>query len=200
LNKSTAFKHQLVRRGILPKALKRGKMTNSSSKSAPQSSFVPLSPNERPQQRLNLVQSLGPRPEGFSGHVSWIDGPPQKPPLRSPRNVERVCSVEWAWSPTHDRLDSYYINEKPNYWALWKHELDDGSSPWRWTWRLYAYAPKVSNEDVSTIVAYMLFDAWTDEARAVGLDHYHWINETGILDTETVQAIGRAVWGNVDYE
>ena len=175
-------------------------MTNSSSKSAPQSSFVPLSPNERPQQRLNLVQSLGPLPEGFSGHVCWIDGPPQKPPLRSPRNVERVCSVEWAWSPTHDRLDSYYINEKPNYWALWKHELDDGSSPWRWTWRLYAYAPKVPNEDVSTIVAYMLFDAWTDEARAVGLDHYHWINETGILDTETVQAIGRAVWGNVDYE
>ena len=114
--------------------------------------------------------------------------------------MERVCSVEWAWSPTHDRLDSYYINEKPNYWALWKHELDDVSSPWRWTWRLYAYAPKVPNEDVSTIVAYMLFDAWTDEARAVGLDHYHWINETGILDTETVQAIGRAVWGNVDYE
>ena len=45
-----------------------------------------------------------------------------------------------------------------------------------------------------TIAAYMLMASWKDEAEHQDLDHYHWINNTGCLDVEDVQAIAREVW------
>ena len=170
-------------------------MVNKIDKLAPKSSLVPLSPTQLPQQKINLVTPLPPRPNGFCGHVDWIDGLQKDRPRGTPRKVERLCSVEWAWSPNHNRIDTYYINEKPTFWALWRHNLDDGQWPWKWTWQFYAYGPKSPAEDIETIATYLLLDAWSAEVKEGNIDHYHWINEEGLLDTKTIREIAREVWG-----
>ena len=40
----------------------------------------------------------------------------------------------------------------------------------------------------------MLMASWKDEAEDQYHDHYHWINNTGCLGVEDVQAIARKVW------
>ena len=48
--------------------------------------------------------------------------------------------------------------------------------------------------DERTIAAYMLMVSWKDETEHQMLDHYHWINNTGCLTVEEIQAIARKVW------
>ena len=40
----------------------------------------------------------------------------------------------------------------------------------------------------------MLIDFWEKEREFQGLDHYHFIDNTGLLDVEDVQAIAREIW------
>ena len=40
----------------------------------------------------------------------------------------------------------------------------------------------------------MLLECCKDEAEHQMLDEYHWINDTGCLDVEDIQAIAREVW------
>ena len=35
---------------------------------------------------------------------------------------------------------------------------------------------------------------WESEVEHQAVDHYHWINNTGLLSVEEIQAIGREVW------
>ena len=65
--------------------------------------------------------------------------------------------------------------------------------PWSWWWNFLAYSGR-TKIDVKTIAAYMLMASWKDEAEHQDLDRYHWINNTGCLDVEDVQAIAREVW------
>ena len=44
------------------------------------------------------------------------------------------------------------------------------------------------------LAAHMLLEAWKDEEKEQMLDHYHWINNTGCLEIEDIQAIARKVW------
>ena len=71
--------------------------------------------------------------------------------------------------------------------------LNDHDVPWTWWWNFLAYTGR-STADERTIAAYMLMASWKDEAEHQYLDHYHWINNTGCLDVEDVQAIAREVW------
>ena len=48
--------------------------------------------------------------------------------------------------------------------------------------------------DERTIAAHMLLEAWRDDAEHQLVDHYHWINNTGCLSVEDIQAIARQVW------
>ena len=50
------------------------------------------------------------------------------------------------------------------------------------------------HEVEKTIATYMLLECWKDEAEHQMLDEYHWINDTGCLDVEDIQAIAREVW------
>ena len=40
----------------------------------------------------------------------------------------------------------------------------------------------------------MMLDVWEKEREFQGLDHYHFIDNTGLLSVEEVQAISREVW------
>lgn len=158
------------------------------------SSFIPMTPNSRPGQRLNQVVSLPEKPVDLDVSLVW-ENPIQGKhfPKGTPRKLTFICSVEWAWSPMNNRIANYYINPKPWGWALWDNVLDDHSVPWSWWWDFVAYTGK-TNADEKTIATFMLLESWKGEAAHQMLDHYHWINDTGCLDVEDIQAIARQVW------
>ena len=149
-------------------------------KSTKHTSFIPMTPEALPKQQLNEVVSLPEKPADLNICIQWIDGiGPKKYPKGTPRKLTFVCSVEWAWSPMNNRIANYYINPKPWGWALW--------------WDFLAYSEK-TNADERTIATYLLMESWKDETEHQDLDHYHWINNTGCLDVEDIQAIARQVW------
>jgi hypothetical protein len=157
------------------------------------SSFIPMSPELLPKQRLNEVVGLPPRPEALETQIDWLEPLSENRPKRSPRKLVFICSVEWAWSPMHNRIDNYYLNPKPQNWLLWNNWVNDHAMPWLWHWELKAYANQM-DADMRTIAAYMLMEAWKNEAEHHDLDRYHWINNTGCLSVEDVQSVAREIW------
>jgi hypothetical protein len=93
----------------------------------------------------------------------------------------------------HNRIANYYLNPKRKYWFLWNNWVDDQTYPWTWHWDVLAYAPRIEADERS-IAAYMLLEEWKSDAEHGGLDHYHWINNTGCLSVEDIQAVAREVW------
>ena len=155
--------------------------------------FVPMLPEQIPQQRLNKVVSLPDRPKNFQVNVDYDVPLKINRPIGSPRKLIYLCGVEWAWSPAHNRMDHYYLNLKPNQYFLWNHYLDDLSTPWRWEWLFLSYANKC-DKDFKKISTHMLIDFWEKERDFQGLDHYHLIDKTDLLDAEGVEAIARERW------
>ena len=94
--------------------------------------FVPMLPEQIPQQRLNEVLTLPSKPSDLKVYVD-NDVPLKNRPVAWPRKLIYLCGVEWAWSPAHNRMDHYYLNLKPNHFFLWNHYLDDLSIPWKWS-------------------------------------------------------------------
>ena len=155
--------------------------------------FVPMLPEEIPQQRLNEVVTLPDKPHNLQVYVDYDIPLKKNRPVGWPRKLIYLCGVEWAWSPAHNRMDHYYLNLKPNHFFLWNHYLDDLSIPWKWEWMFLAYTSKC-NADLKTISTYLLLKFWEKECEYKGLDKYHFIGNTGILDVEDIQAISREIW------
>ena len=157
-------------------------------------SFIPMTPDALPKQRLNEVVGLPEKPDDLNVLIQWTNSiGSKKYPRGTPRKLTFVCSVEWALSPMNNRIANFYINPKPWGWALWDNRLDDHDVPWSWWWDFLAYCGK-TEADERTIAAYMLMASWKDETEHQMLDHYHWINNTGCLSVEEIQAIARKVW------
>ena len=76
--------------------------------------FVPMTKDQLPQQRLYEVVDLPERPENLNIQVDWMNPLQKKRPKGSPRKLIYLCGVEWAWSPAHSRMDHYYLNLKPD--------------------------------------------------------------------------------------
>lgn len=155
---------------------------------------IPMRPEDVPQQRVHLVVQLPPRPPSFQGYCDFVDPMPDDVrPKGSPRNIQYLGSVEWAWGPMNSRLDSYYLNPRRSQWLLWVRYRDENDWKLRWAWILYAYGPRrgVTAKDAAI---YLLMDAWSAEAQKSQLDHYGWINQPGLLSVEEISAIARAVW------
>ena len=113
-------------------------------------SFIPMTPNVRPKQRLNEVVEIPDKPDDLNVLIHWKDPILAKNyPKGTPRKLTFVCSVEWAWSPMHNRIANYYINPKPWGWAFWDNILDDYTVPWSWYWNFIAYSGKT--EPISLI-------------------------------------------------
>ena len=150
-------------------------------------------PEQIPQQRLNEVVSLPAKPNDLKVYVD-NDVPLKKNrPVAWPRKLIYLCGVEWAWSPAHNRMDHYYLNLKPNHFFLWNHYLDDLSIPWKWEWLFLSYASKCKG-DLKAISTHMLLKYLETECEDQGLDHYHFIGNTGLLNVEDIQAVAREIW------
>ena len=72
-------------------------------------SMIPLSLKTIPQQRLYEIVRLK-KPPKFLAPTVDIDKPLLRHrPKASPRKLTFLFSVEWAWSPMHNRIDNYYL-------------------------------------------------------------------------------------------
>ena len=81
---------------------------------------VPMSPEDLPQQRLAPVVSRPLKSSSLAVHVvflrvSGLEGLPTEPDSE----VEFQASVEWAWSPMHNRQDHYYLSRSEGNFYLW---------------------------------------------------------------------------------
>ena len=93
-------------------------------------SFIPMAPGLRPQQRLYEVVTLPDIPKGLAPKIEMDQPLLKNPPKASPQKLTYLFSVEWAWSPMHNRNDNYYINPRRTGWLLWNNWLEDGGYPW----------------------------------------------------------------------
>jgi hypothetical protein len=152
---------------------------------------IPMRPEDLPQQRLHLVEGL-PERRGFHARCDYTDPLPARKQPGEPQAPVYLGMVEWAWSPMHSRIDSYYLDQNKEYWFLWN--LYDDACEHGWTWVLYAYGEWV---DIApeTAATYLLLDAWKAEAKENELDKYHWIDEEGMFSVSQFSAIARSVWG-----
>ena len=156
-------------------------------------SFIPMSPALLPKQKLNEVISLPKLPKGLDPKIEWIEPLRRQPPKASPRKLTYLFSVEWAWSPMHNRIDNYYLNPRRTGWLLWNNWVNDYTVPWTWYWDYIAYGNRC-RVDEKTIATHLILEFWKSEAEHQCVDHYHWINHTALLSVEEVQAIAREVW------
>lgn len=152
---------------------------------------IPMSPHGMPQQRLNAVIELPPRPVPFESAVGWDAVPDREQPKRGPGRVQYLGQVEWAWSPINSRVSAYYIHRARRFWLLWNRYYDDNWG--RWEWSAVGCVP-LRQADGHGAAVHLLLDMLSYEACEESLDEWHWINEEGFLSVEEWRAIARRVW------
>ena len=156
-------------------------------------SFIPMAPSLLPQQRLYEVVTLPKLPKDLDPKIE-IDQPLLKnPPKTSPRKLTYLFSVEWAWSPMHNRIDNYYINPRRTGWLLWNNWVEDGGAPWTRHWDMHAHGRRCRSDE-RTISIHLIKAFWEFDAKYHDVEHFHWINNTGLLSVEEIEAIAREVW------
>ena len=146
---------------------------------------------EFPQQKIFEVKDL---PSINNSNKLYIDSeePLQKnrPKIR-PQKVVFLFSVEWMWSPAHNRVDSYFIKIKPSRYYLWNSFFDRHSFSDYWDFIGYTDNKKGDLHEISMNI---IKNYWEVEAKDSCLDHFHVISMEGLLKVSDIKAIGRSVW------
>ena len=169
---------------------------------------IPMRPNELPQQKVYVVTDLPQLSSSFEASCLMQFGsrgdcddyewsiPEADLPQRFPGAATFVAQVEWAWGPSHDRLDAYYIcsNRRRSHWFLWLRCPGNDAWVFRMNSLLYAYCPR-RTMDRKTAAIQLLLHAWRYEVAESERDCFDWINDTGLLTVSELQSIARAVWG-----
>ena len=145
-----------------------------------------------PQQKIFEVKDL---PSINTSNKLYIDNekPLQKNrPKIKPQKVVFLFSVEWMWSPAHNRIDSYFINIKPSQYYLWNCFFDRHSfSSDYWDFIGYTDNKKGNLCDISIN---LIKKYWEFEAKDSSLDHFHVISSEGLLKVGDIKSLGRSVW------
>ena len=155
---------------------------------------VPMTPEALPQQRLVVVRDLPARPAGLQFHGENLPRPAALLRASYPRNGLFLCQTEWAWSPMNNSIEAFYLNGRSRHWCLWLRFFDDDNFPWRWRWYFLGWSPRRQSHDPRAVAFHLMIDYWSEQRDEQGLDHFHWVNETGEFDTADLGAIGRTVW------
>ena len=150
---------------------------------------IPMSPNDLPQQRVVEVVDLPPCPNGID--ICLYTAYKRKMPRLPSRRAKYLCQVEWAWSPMHNRISSYYIHRGRTYWILWERLFDQG---WRSTcWNIAASVPhKDCTEHQASV--HLLRATWQSEYAESSVDQFHWVNDVDLLSVADLAAISREIW------
>ena len=81
-------------------------------------SFIPMAPEMRSQQRLKEVVDLPQLPKRLDPKIRMDEPLSRQPSKTSLRKLTYLCSFEWAWSPMHNRIDNYYLKFRRNRWLF----------------------------------------------------------------------------------
>ena len=169
---------------------------------------IPMHPGELPQQKVYAITDLPQLSSSFEAtclmqlgsrgdcdDYAWSITEADLP-QRFPGAATFVAQVEWAWGPSNDRLDAYYIcsNRKRSHWFLWLRCPGNDAWEFRMNSLLYAYCPR-RNIDRKTAAIQLLLHAWRYESAESERDRFDWINDAGLLTVSELQAIAGAVWG-----
>jgi hypothetical protein len=111
------------------------------------------------------------------------------------QKADLLCTIEWSWSPVHERMESYYLQRGRTHWILSLKRFDDNWGKWekpiaiaRCLWNGLAY-----DKDAAMI---LLVAVLTEEIRYYSSDPGRFdINNTGLLSMEELDAVADAVWG-----
>jgi len=161
--------------------------------------IIAMSSGQFPQQRIYPVMELPARPEAFKVYYEYEDEMPiELRPNEMPRSATYIGTAEWAWSPMNNRLDGYFIstNRQRSYWILWAMMLNDEGFIPKWEGQILTYGPK-RGADKKTAALYLIKDLWCYEKNEYSLDHFHILDNVGLLTVAEFMAIGRAVWPEV---
>ena len=146
---------------------------------------------EFPQQKIFEVKDL-PSTNNFNKFYIDSEKPLQKNrPKIKPQKVVFLFSVEWMWSPAHNRIDSYFINIKPSRYYLWNSFFDRHSFSDYWDFIGYTDNKKGDLHEISMNI---VKNYWEVEAKDSCLDHFHVISMEGLLKVSDIKSIGRSVW------
>jgi hypothetical protein len=151
-----------------------------------------MRPQERPQQRVNLVVELPPRPDVqfVVGYDVYPEQGMRKRPW--PRSPHLLVNVEWAETPMNNGINGFYIEGRRRFWMLWNRWLDDNAWTPRWRWISAGYCPR-KGVDRHTAGIHLLMAYLEMDGTAYSEDSDHWINETGLLSVEELRAIAHVM-------
>ena len=164
---------------------------------APEQSPVWLHPSEKPNEHIYPVTGIPARPDGLCTQVTWDESTRKYYP-EAPDQTLYLGALEWAWSPWHNRLDSYYLSFTDDHWLLFDHALFDGDE-WYWEWYLFGVAPKIA-ADERAVGFWMLHDILKSDLDCWETDHFHIISGEGLLRVNDFDEIGDLVWQEAEDE
>ena len=147
-----------------------------------------------PQQRLYSVPDI---PDDlFNKKIELLELGDRHVPRQIPRSAKFVIQVEWAWTPMHNRLTNYHISldSARKRWVIWESILNDHSIPWRWYTVDQVHLVQRSGLSREAAAMILLKAAWENNRDGEMIDHYHWINGTGLIEVGTASEIARLVW------
>ena len=112
-----------------------------------------------------------------------------------PEDAQHVATVDWAWSPGHSRVDSYYLSmdDGKSNWVLWLSYFDDGTAALQNS--PYAYGPK-TDLPVIEVARKLLQQGWIGEVEQnQDFGKFHMVFSAGILSSTDLEEIANNVWG-----
>ena len=153
---------------------------------------IAMSPNELPSQRLHEVVELASRPKGVEFVACTDEDPKEILPERRPTNMTYLGSVEWAWSPMHDRIDAYHLHRGRNHWILYIEDLEPEMPDYAWSVGAFVQRKGVDERQAAV---HLLMERWKAEHDLWDLDEFGFINQEGFLSMSELKEIARRVWG-----
>ena len=162
---------------------------------APTKTPIWLDPADKPNECFYAITQTPARPTNLSVSMSWSQDIWPKDLPDEPSPALYLGSLEWAWSPMHSRLDSYYLSYTDTKWLVFLHNLEDSgfSQDWAWDWYLYAIAERMPGDE-RAIAFWLIHDLLMHERTDQDVDRFHFISDTGLLSVGDFKKIGELVW------
>ena len=152
---------------------------------------IAMTLNQLPLQRIHEVAALPPEPADFQPVVCYGSDALGIFPKRRPSRMHYLGSTEWAWGPMNSRITAYHLHRGGSHCLLYLQDLDPNDPQYEWVVGAYA---AISNKDPRQVAIHLMLALWKDEASICDLDHFHWVNQSGLLTVADWMAVGRAVW------
>lgn len=106
-------------------------------------------------------------------------------------DLEFICTVEWTWSHSHERVSSYYLGTTETEHELWSSFYDEMTGEDAWCCCVSTEKTELDSQIVaSTLLAFL----WRHEAEDSSVGHFDAVSAEGLLIEDQVVTIADLVW------